>query len=261
MKFSSDIEIPNLKERSDEITKCFTKDFEKCTTLLTYLAVNLELQGFTVDIFKILAQVANFTPHFKLNIDSDEPLEMSKHPIMQIYVGSYGEALRGYSPTALAFDSYFLLAATPAEFYTNYEKLWLPFDHTTWILLFVTFLGSFSFIFVVSLMPRNIKNSTFGRDEDSPALNVVQVFFGISQMKLPEASIPRFILMLFIGFCLIVRTCYQSKSFELMTSDVRKPPPSTIQDLVDRNFTIVSCTFGHDKILKEIISDENNRWV
>ena len=122
------------------------------------------------------------------------------------------------------------------------------------------FFAIFVAIFWLNFMPKSVRNSIFGLEITSPTLNVVQVFFGIPQAKLPTALIPCFLLILFIGFCHIFRTCYQSKSFELMTSDVRKPPPNTIQDLINRNYTILSCANGHELILEEILADEKNRY-
>jgi hypothetical protein len=73
----------------------------------------------------------------------------------------------------------------------------------------------------------------------SPAYNALGIFFGISQLQLPRESFSRFILLLFIWFCLIFRTCYQSMMFEFMTSDMQKPLPASIEDLRDMNYTIV----------------------
>ncbi|KAG5666516.1 hypothetical protein PVAND_014537 [Polypedilum vanderplanki] len=63
--------------------------------------------------------------------------------------------------------------------------------------------------------------------------------FGIPQLILPRESINRFAIALLVWFWLIFRTCYQSMMFEFMTSDMRKPLPATIDDLVKWNYTIV----------------------
>jgi len=246
------------KEDNDRIIDCFRNEQENCQTLQTFLAETTRLQGFTFEIFKIAGKIANFTTTFNIQILEDESKFLTK-PVAQTFVGSYSDLLRGYAPTSMIFDGSYILAATPSEFYNNYEKLWLPFDRPTWIILFYTFLVVFIAIFCLSFMAKIVRNSIFGQEISSPALNVVQVFFGIAQAKLPKASIPCFILILFIGFSQIFQTCYQSKSFELMTSDVRKPPPKSIQDLVDRNYTILSCAQGHDDVLKEVIADVYGR--
>jgi len=246
------------KEGNERIVDCFRNERENCQTLQTFLAQTTGLQGFTFEIFKIAGKIANFTPSFNIHVFTDQSETLTK-PVVKTFISGYSQIPFGFAPTSMTFDVSYILAATPSEFYNNYEKLWLPFDRPTWIILFLTFLVVFVAIFCLSFMPKIVRNSIFGQEISSPALNVVQVFFGIAQAKLPKASIPCFILILFVGFCYIFRTCYQSMSFELMTSDVRKPPPKSIQDLIDRNFTIMSCALGHDKILEEIFADENKR--
>ncbi|KAG5679800.1 hypothetical protein PVAND_009338 [Polypedilum vanderplanki] len=79
----------------------------------------------------------------------------------------------------------------------------------------------------------------YGHGVKIPSLNVVGTFFGIGQTKLPDLSFSRFILMIFILFCLIIRTAYQGVLFELMTSQPRRPEPKDIQGLIDQNYTVL----------------------
>lgn len=57
--------------------------------------------------------------------------------------------------------------------------------------------------------------------------------------KLPKLLVPCLILIMFVFFCLIFRTCNQSKLFEFLTSLIRMPPPETIQNLLQRNYTVI----------------------
>lgn len=100
---------------------------------------------------------------------------------------------------------------SPPEPYTNYEKMLLPFDDTTWIYLAITFAIAFVFIFFTNLLPSVFKNIVFGQGVKMPTFNVIGTFFGISQPRLPENNFGRIILMFFIIFCLIFRTAYQGK--------------------------------------------------
>jgi len=132
-----------------------------------------------------------------------------------------------------------LIITTPADVYTPYEKLLLPFDTETWILLVVTFLVTFVIILIINKLSKRAQNIVYGKQVDTPIWNVISIFFGISQTKLPTENFSRFILTLFIVFCLIFRTCFQSKSFEFMTSEPRRAPPKTPQDLIDRNYSLM----------------------
>ena len=247
------------KKRFNEISECLTKNPEKCLALLTFLTATTGFQGFAVDIFNIAAKIANFTPSYKFRINIREPKIYFSPPNVAVYVSMYDQIKNGYSPTGLNFISSFILATTPSEYYNNYEKLWLPFDGTTWLLLLITFLSGYFVIVGLNFAPRIIRNSIIGFNITTPALNLVQVFLDNSLTKLPKTSLARFILMLFIAFCLIFRTLYQSKSFDLMTSDIRKPPPTTIQDLIERNYSIVTFAHGHERFLYEMIPNADSK--
>jgi predicted neutral ceramidase superfamily lipid hydrolase len=132
-----------------------------------------------------------------------------------------------------------LVVTTPADAYTPYEKLLLPFDTETWILLLVTFLMTFVTILIINKLSIKAQSIVYGQQVETPIWNVVSIFFGVSQTKLPTENFSRYILTLFIVFCLIFRTCWQSKSFEFMTSEPRRAPPRTPQDLIDMNYTLM----------------------
>jgi hypothetical protein len=244
-----------LNQRSKEISECFVTEYQRCVELLVHLAETVGLQGFSVDIFSMLGTALNFTPIFSFMVVK-WPLNVPK---VSIYVSTYDQILKGYAPTSLNYVNTFVMAATPREFYSNYEKMWLPFDKTTWMLLMITFLAAFVVTVGQRFAPKFVRNSITGSNVTSPTLNVVEVFLDNSLTNLPKDSFPRFILILFILFCLIFRTLYQSKSFDLMTSDVRKPPPHSIEDLIKRNYTIVSFALGHEKFLEEMVPNVSSR--
>ncbi|KAL7011992.1 hypothetical protein ACKWTF_014556 [Chironomus riparius] len=211
-----------------------------------------------------MSKKANFQPIYSIISGFEGDAEEARIPTVNIFVGTLNNNLNGdFFPTTISLNSHYMFAVTPTEFYNNYEKLWLPFDDFTWFLLLLTFLIAFVAIFVLNFIPERFKLLFYGGPVHSPALNVIHIFFGISQMKLPDASVPRFILMLFITFCLIFRTCYQSELFEFMTSDMRKPPPNDVEDLIMRNYTIVACDDVQRKILKDIVirNDSKNIWI
>jgi hypothetical protein len=124
----------------------------------------------------------------------------------------------------------FKYLVTPNEFYTNYEKLIMPFDMATWVLLWMTFGLTFVIIFVINRMPKKFRVAVYGDRVNMPTYNAVGVFFGIGQTRLPKENFSRILLLLFIWFCLIFRTCHQY---------MRKPLPETLDDLRDQNYTVI----------------------
>ena len=127
----------------------------------------------------------------------------------------------------------------PGESYTSWEKLFLPFDDATWMWLGITFAVAFLVIIFVKLTrSTSMYEFIIGSNVTTPALNVIGIFMGIGQILLPQRNISRFLFMVFVLFCLIMRTAYQGKYFEFITTNVRKSPVKEIAELKERNFTL-----------------------
>lgn len=129
------------------------------------------------------------------------------------------------------------MAVPPGEEFTGYEKLLLPFDSSTWLLISVTFVIAYSTIFVVNLSSIRVKNYIFGTNVSTPSLNVAAIFFGISQHVSPRRNFARFLAMLFVMFSLIIRTAWQGKMFEYLQKNITKSEVQTIEEMIQRNFT------------------------
>ena len=85
-----------------------------------------------------------------------------------------------------------------------------------------------------------------GSNVKTPTLNVIAIFMGIGQILLPQRNVSRIMFMCFILFSLIMRTAYQGKYFEFLTSDMRKKPTQTTEELKDKNFTVIMDIEQHD---------------
>jgi hypothetical protein len=148
---------------------------------------------------------------------------------------------------------------TPTPLYTNYEKLFMPFDFITWILILFVFAIAFLVILIVNSTSKSIQILVYGKDIKVPSYNVVGTFFGAGQIKIPEANFPRIILMNFILFCLIIRTAYQGVQFDLLTNDIRRSLPKTIEELIERNFTFYSNSLRYVNYVNSIVEMKNLR--
>ena len=133
----------------------------------------------------------------------------------------------GYHVTSTFGQASYIFLITPGEPVTITEKLFLPFDSPTWNMLIITFGVAFLVIFIANFVAK-LRKLIFGKGIKNPGFNILHIFFGIGQMKIPDKSFSRFLLIAFIWFCLIFRTCYQSKLFEFMTSDMRNQSPLTM---------------------------------
>lgn len=135
------------------------------------------------------------------------------------------------------YDVYTFLIP-PGELFTPLEKMFLPFDDGVWIGICVTLLFGFVAIQVVNRSGENVRNFVFGRTVKTPTMNMVSVLMNGFQVKTAGRNFARFIFILFVVWALIIRTCYQSKIFEYLQADPRKPELQTIEELFENNFTI-----------------------
>ncbi|KAL7012940.1 hypothetical protein ACKWTF_015112 [Chironomus riparius] len=209
--------------------------------------------GLIPQIFIDLSQKYNFVPKFQM---FEEEAGRLADVCFSVYRPSSG--LDDMHFTAPFMEIQDIILATPGELYTPYEKLWLPFDDLTWKFLIVVFFVAFIAIFVINQSSKLVQDEIYGVNIQKPALNVISAFFGIAQHKVPKKSFPRCLLIIFVFFCLIFRTCYQSKMYEFMTTEPRRPPPRSVRELTDRNFTLYTTLKPKD--IYELTRDDKNEW-
>lgn len=54
---------------------------------------------------------------------------------------------------------------------------------------------------------------------------------------LPGRNFARFLLMLYILFCFVIRIAYQGKQFEFLQKEMRPADVETINQMISRNFS------------------------
>jgi hypothetical protein len=131
-----------------------------------------------------------------------------------------------------------VIVITPGELYTSYEKILMPFDALTWYFLTLTVFMALLIIFLVKQLNKSIQNMIFGANVRHPMFNVVAIFFGMGLKKHSAHNFGRIIMIIFVFFCLIIRTAYQGVQFEMMYREMRKPPVKSVDELHEKNYTI-----------------------
>jgi hypothetical protein len=187
-------------------------------------------------MINILAQHLNFTPVY---VPMTKDVITSRNYDLMSYVSGQiiGSYLHHDFSSAL-YSDHVTLTVPAGEPYTQLEKMFLMFDKETWICIGVTLAGALLVIQVINLMSVQVQKFVFGRDVRSPTLNVANVFLNGAQMRVPGRNFARFLLMMFIIWSLIIRTCYQSMLYENLQKDMRKPRIKTFDELNEKNFTI-----------------------
>jgi hypothetical protein len=134
-------------------------------------------------------------------------------------------------------------AVTKGLSYTPMEKLLLPFDLETWIMILITFAIGFLTIFIIYRCNRFVQRFVFGTFVQDPSLYLTSIFFGIGVTRLPGRNFARYLMMIFTLYCLIIRTTYQGKMFEFLNKDVKRPTAKTEQDLIDWQTPVYGVSF------------------
>lgn len=136
-----------------------------------------------------------------------------------------------YVTGALAYNDQVIIVVAPGELYTSLEKMFIMFDTETWIAIGATFTFVLVAILVINRCSTTVQNFIYGRNIRTPTMNFIDIFMNGAQRRVPGRNFSRFMLILVIFWSLHIRTCYQSKMFEFLQADMRKPGISTRSEL------------------------------
>jgi hypothetical protein len=195
--------------------------------------------GYLYDIYKDLAKEFNFKlklmDYYEYNKKRFEPIQI----IILNNCFPPSITFRTFSKIHISqpyFSASELLAVSQGEEISGYEKLKFPFDNDTWILIFFFFATAYLVIFIINFASIKIRNLVFGEYVNSPTFNVLAHFFGLGQNHLPRRSFPRFLVMSFIIYSLIIRTAWQGKIFEFMNKEIRKPEVTSVDEAIEKDY-------------------------
>lgn len=156
----------------------------------------------------------------------------------------------------------FTFAVPPGEPYSDLQKMFMMFDFDLWIAIVTTFIIALCATLTLNLVSRSIRNLIAGRVV-SPTLNVFEIFLCGGQVHVPRGSFARILLILFIVWSLIIRTCHQSMLFELLQADLRKPKLKTLDQFFKSNLSLFMFknSFLLDDCFKEHMAMPSTRFV
>lgn len=134
--------------------------------------------------------------------------------------------------------SQIVLVVPPGIPLNAYEKLISPFNKKTWITLLLTFLFAILSIFVVKLQSKTIQDFVFGRNNSIPYYNMFDILMNGSQYLKPSRNFSRSLLLMFVVFCIIIRTSYQAALFQFLQTNQRHTEIQTIDELIAQEYSI-----------------------
>lgn len=146
------------------------------------------------------------------------------------------------------YPVFFVLS--PESKFNKFEKLLNPFETSIWIILLMTFCFGVGVILAINLRFKFLRNFVYGEGVNRPITNLFLVFIGSPQTVLPKTNFARFILMMILILCLIIRSLYQGSLYKFLQSDGRHKEPQTIAELVDKEYTFIMSESNMDIIKK-----------
>lgn len=139
-------------------------------------------------------------------------------------------------PSVVYFSFPVIMAIPPGERLTAFEKLLRPFELYVWIAVLVTVSIGVLVILVLDLKLKKFRAFVWGANIRVPIMHMLVVIFGGSSQKLPRRNFARYLLMMFLLFCLVQRSIYQGLLYIYMKSDGRHREVQSIDEMVERGF-------------------------
>jgi hypothetical protein len=122
-------------------------------------------------------------------------------------------------------------------------NVWLNFCRLFNGKLFCSLCGFIRLNIFDVVVDMDMKTSVFGRDIRTPTLNVADIFLNGGQNRVPGRNFARFMLLMFVIWTLIIKTCYQSILYKNLQLDMRRPAIKTFDGTLLLTLWIFLITF------------------
>lgn len=141
----------------------------------------------------------------------------------------------------------FMTVIVPQIDLTPLEKFFVPFQLDLWILLITVMLLAVTIIALLKHhLLKNVRNFVIGSNISDPFNAMLIAFIGGSSHKLPRRNFARYLLIVFILFCLVIRSVYIGGLFKFLKSNDKITPFKTVNDLVERNYKLYAHFYFED---------------
>lgn len=208
-----------------------------------------QLSGFDVDIFRELMHSVNAVVDFTVY-----PIETGKIFPNGSASGLLGHTISGHvdssmrawslqldrrkvlSETISHFSDTLIIIMPPPMPLNPLLKFIRPLKLEVWCAIGVIVFIACIVIWMSKLIPKIYYQRIIGKEMRDKFLNILIGFIGSSQNTLPEKNFPRFLLIKFLIFCLIVRSLYLGSLFGMLKTEIRTREFSSIQDFADAGF-------------------------
>lgn len=208
------------------------------------------LYGRDISLIETLSTVLNFTLNYTFvgnegalfkNGSAEGPflsLLQNKADIIVADFWLIAFRLNFFDSTVPYFSQQIAFVIPKGDEFSSIEKFMRPLDKMTWIMLTTCIIIGLFVIFVVERLSKNLQNLLFGVGVNQPYLNILVALIGGSQYKSPRNNFARYLLMVFVMFCLVMRTIYTGSLYRMLQEKVYHNEVQSMADMIERNYTI-----------------------
>jgi len=254
-KFVKDL---TLIKRFDNLNRCpvnaITFEDAVAVTKAILPDQSTTLRGHEINMIQTIAEMLNFTLKIRFREGAGQwgyiykngtctlgfaELKDKKTDIM---IGDmYLKLLRiKYFDSSIPFNNYpVFFVLSPEKKFSWFQKLLKPFDIIVWYLLLLTFCIGITVILIINLKFKYLRTFIFGKGISHPVINMIKIFVGQTLPILPKRNFARFILMMFMIFCFVIRGVYQGFLYKSLQSDGRRKGPQTVHELIDKEYKFI----------------------
>lgn len=129
--------------------------------------------------------------------------------------------------------------ALPRPF-TSIEQLFFPFKYIIWSCIAAMFcIGLVVIVFLK--YAANSKKTEFvvGKRNQTPFMNMINSSLGGGIQTAPKRNFARYILMVWMMGCVVLRNSYQGSLFKFLQTPKVKPLPNSLDELLSKNYSII----------------------
>lgn len=140
-----------------------------------------------------------------------------------------------------------VLIIPPGVPFTPFEKLINAFSYEVWAAMFLVLLIA---VLMLKLIPKQLQTILTNGEAKNSFLDLYNVFLGgsLNTNRLPSQGLLRYSLSIFMLYTLVLRTAYVGKLFLYLSSDIRHKEVSSVDDMMERNFTL----YAYDSMIDRI---------
>lgn len=234
-------------DKTRNLNKCPVKVVTQETGPFVVAKKSKQIDGIEGILLNFLAEKMNFTIELQVveqkgvifpNGSGSGAFDLLKNQKVEIGIGYYWVSqlmFKHFLPTQYFHMSKQRWIVPPGKTFTPIEKFFKPFKHELWDCIILVFVLSFVVIFALKFISPKVKDFVYGNNQN-PILNIINIAFGNAVARTPSRNFARFLMMMFVIYCLIVRTAFGGSLFYFMTTTFRYPIIDTLEEMVDKNF-------------------------